>query len=137
MLFRSTSKLMSSSSHINHTTKQSVLALHRIMLLSMLPNLLGDVKAIFPPFTYLLKLTCIYKTEKAAIHNTQILARKLRADYSNLYIFGPTPAFYERQRDTHRWQIVVKSPTRTTLLNIIAQLPSTHWQYDIDPINLL
>ncbi len=94
-------------------------------------------KSHFPPFTYLLKLTCIYKTEKAAINNTQILARKLRTDYSNLFIFGPTPAFYERQRDTHRWQIVVKTPTRTTLLNIIAQLPSTHWQYDIDPINLL
>ena len=42
-----TSKLMLSSNHINHTTKQSVLARHRIMLLSMLPNLLGDVKAIF------------------------------------------------------------------------------------------
>ena len=94
-------------------------------------------KSHFPPFTYLLKLTCIYKTEKAAINNAQILAKKLRADYSNLYIFGPTPAFYERQRDTYRWQIVVKSPTRTTLLNIIAQLPPTHWQYDIDPMNLL
>ena len=94
-------------------------------------------KSHFPPFTYLLKLTCIYKTEKAAIHNTQILARKLRTDYPNLYIFGPTPAFYERQRNTYRWQIVVKSPTRTTLLNIIAQLPPTHWQYDIDPMNLL
>ena len=94
-------------------------------------------KSHFPPFTYLLKLTCIYKTEKAAINNAQILAKKLRADYSNLYIFGPTPAFYERQRDTYRWQIVVKSPTRATLLDIIAQLPSTHWQYDIDPMNLL
>ena len=94
-------------------------------------------KSHFPPFTYLLKLTCIYKTEKAAINNAQILAKKLRTDYPNLYIFGPTPAFYERQRDTYRWQIVVKSPTRTTLLNIIAQLPPTHWQYDIDPMNLL
>ena len=94
-------------------------------------------KSHFPPFTYLLKLTCIYKTEKAAINNAQILAKKLRTDYPNLYIFGPTPAFYERQRDTYRWQIVVKSPTRTTLLNIIAQLPPTRWQYDIDPMNLL
>ena len=93
-------------------------------------------KSHFPPFTYLLKLTCIYKTEKAAINNAQILAKKLRTDYPNLYICS-TPAFYERQRNTYRWQIVVKSPTRTTLLNIIAQLPPTHWQYDIDPMNLL
>ena len=42
-----TSKLMLSSNHINRTTKQFVLALHRITPPSTLPNLPGAVKAIF------------------------------------------------------------------------------------------
>src|SRR5690606_23908532 len=35
-------------------------------------------RAQFPPFCYLLKLTCIYKTEKAAASNAKKLALELR-----------------------------------------------------------
>lgn len=91
----------------------------------------------FPPYSYLLKLTCIYKTEATAIKNSKQFATTLRANYPNVTIFGPTPAFYERQRDTHRWQIVVKAPSRSELLKIISELPRTHWQFDIDPMSLL
>lgn len=95
-------------------------------------------RAKFPPFTYLLKLTCVYKTEPAAVRNSAELARELRARHSDVTIFGPTPSFYERQRDTYRWQIVIKSTNRTTLESIIrADLPAAHWQYDLDPMSLL
>ena len=94
-------------------------------------------KGHFPPYTHLLKLTCIYKTEASAIKNSQKQFTRLKQDYPNVHLFGPSPAFYERQRDTYRWQIIVKSPNRATLLEIINSLPSTHWQYDIDPISLL
>lgn len=95
-------------------------------------------KTFFPPFTYLLKLTCVYKTERTTISHAQNLAAVLRSRHPRVTIFGPTPAFYERQRDTYRWQIVVKSTDRQTLLDIIAHdLPSAHWQYDIDPMTLL
>lgn len=91
----------------------------------------------FPPFSYLLKLTCAYKTEAAAVRNAQSLAQALRKNFQGVTILGPTPAFYERQRDTYRWQITVKSPRRETLLAIIANLPARGWQYDIDPASLL
>lgn len=92
----------------------------------------------FPPFTYLLKLTCIYKTESAAIKNSQKFALELREKVGeNVQILGPTPAFYERQRDTFRWQLVVKSPKRSELVKIIHYLPPTHWQFELDPISLL
>lgn len=91
----------------------------------------------FPPFSYLLKLTCVYKTEAAAVRNAQSLAQTLRKNFQDVAILGPTPAFYERQRDTYRWQITVKSPRRETLLAIIASLPARGWQYDIDPASLL
>lgn len=92
----------------------------------------------FPPFTYLLKLTCIYKTETAAVKNAQKLANELRAKaIEDVQILGPTPAFYERQRDTYRWQLVLKSPKRAALVAILPHIPPTHWQYELDPISLL
>lgn len=94
-------------------------------------------QANFPPFTYLLKFVCTYKTEAAAIRNSKTLANQIRARHSDVSVFGPTPAFYERQRDTYRWQITVKSAKRAQLLTIIDELPSQYWQYDIDPNNLL
>lgn len=95
-------------------------------------------RALFPPFTFLLKLSCIYKTEAAAIKNAQNFARQLRAmNIPDLQILGPTPAFYERQHDTYRWQLVLKSPRRATLVSVLDHLPSAHWQFELDPASLL
>lgn len=95
-------------------------------------------RGLFPPFTYLLRLTCIYKTEAAAIKNAQNLAGVLRTkNILDIQILGPTPAFYERQRDTYRWQLTIKSPKRSALLEVLQHLPPTHWQFDLDPISLL
>jgi len=95
-------------------------------------------KALFPPFCYLLKLTCIYKTEKAAIANAQKLAALLRQKVeSDISILGPTPAFRERQASTYRWQLVIKSPRRSALVTLLQHLPPSHWQYELDPLSLL
>lgn len=94
-------------------------------------------RAHFPPFTYLLKLTCSYKTEAAAIRNAQQLASRIRQEYPSVHVLGPTPAFYERQRDTYRWQLIIKSPSRAMLTDICTDLPGAHWQFDLDPYSLL
>lgn len=95
-------------------------------------------RANFPPFTHLLKLICIYKSEDAAIRNAQAYARTIRQQSpSRVEVLGPTPAFYERVRDTYRWQLVVKSPIRTDLTDIVQKLPATHWQFELDPGSLL
>jgi primosomal protein N' (replication factor Y) len=95
-------------------------------------------RAQFPPFVFLLKLTCIYKSEDAAIRNSQILAKKLRQILpEGVEILGPTPAFYERQRDTYRWQLVLKSKRRALLVDSLQHLPPTHWQFELDPISLI
>lgn len=91
----------------------------------------------FPPYSYLLKMTCIYKTEAASIRNSKKLAQELKAKLPELEILGPTPAFYERAGDTYRWQIVVKSRRRADLLKALALLPSANWQYELDPVSLL
>lgn len=95
-------------------------------------------RAHFPPFTHLMKLICIYKTEDATIRNAQKLARQLRDTLPpHVELLGPTPAFYERVRDTYRWQIIVKSPIRKNLVDLIKYLPPTHWQFELDPASLL
>lgn len=92
----------------------------------------------FPPFTHLLKLTCIYKTEVATIKNAQAFAKQLRTQLPpDIQILGPTPAFYERQHDTYRWQLILKSPRRALLVDALKHLPATHWQAELDPISLL
>ena len=92
----------------------------------------------FSPFTFLLKLTCIYKTETTAVKNAQKLAVELREKIpEEVEILGPTPAFYERQRDTYRWQLTLKSPSRQALLDVLKHVPRQHWQFELDPLSLL
>lgn len=95
-------------------------------------------RAHFPPFSFLLQLTCVYKTEAAAIRNAQSLARELKKHTApDVEILGPTPAFYERQHDTYRWQLLLKSPKRAELIDALIHVPLTHWQAELDPISLL
>lgn len=95
-------------------------------------------KAGFPPFVYLLKLTCLYTTETASIRAAQKLAVELRKSVKpDVTILGPTPAFYERQHNTYRWQLVLKSPKRDYLVEALSLVPPTHWQSELDPTSLL
>lgn len=95
-------------------------------------------KALFPPYTFLLKLTCIYASEAACIRAAQALAKELRANIrQDVTILGPTPAFYERRHDSYRWQLVLKSPKREYLIQALTYVPKTHWQSELDPTSLL
>ena len=95
-------------------------------------------RANFPPYTFLLKLVCVYKTEAAAIRNAKNLATTLHSNTpSRVEVLGPTPAFYERAGDTYRWQLVLKSPKRQDLTDALSYLPPAHWQYELDPTSLL
>jgi primosomal protein N' (replication factor Y) len=95
-------------------------------------------RALFPPYTYLLKLTCVYKTEATAIKNSQKIAKELCLKINkNVRILGPTPSFYERQNGVYRWQLVLKSPKREYLIEALRQIPTTHWQFELDPTSLL
>ena len=90
----------------------------------------------FPPFRYLLKLTCSYKTESGAINASQKLAGELRKSYPKFEILGPTPAFHERLGGNYRWQLVVKASQRSELVAIAKNVPAG-WMADLDPASLL
>ncbi len=95
-------------------------------------------RANFPPYTYLLKATCTYKSEAASVRAARQLAGTLRPLLKpGDEIVGPAPAFYERARDSYRWQLIVKSRSRTQLVKLAEHIPSAHWQFELDPISLL
>lgn len=92
---------------------------------------------LFPPFCYLLTLTCRRANQASAQKAAEKLAKDLSSNVRlRILIEGPTPAFHEKAQDKYQWQLVVKAKDRSQLLNVIAMLPSG-WSYDIDPMNLL
>lgn len=93
-------------------------------------------KYMFPPFCYLLKLTCRRASAKSAETTAQKLAHNLRVRSLKIAIDGPSPSYYERIGNKYQWQLVVKSKDRRELLKVIKSLPAD-WSYDIDPLNLL
>ena len=90
----------------------------------------------FPPFVHLLKLRVLRATSKSAEKAAGELAAALAAQHPGITIDGPAPSFHPRERGKYSWQLLVKSPARAALVDIIHALPSG-WTYDIDPINLL
>lgn len=102
-------------------------------------EILQRKKSNFPPFCYLLLLTCSYKNEKSAINNATKLMDKLAANRhsKNVEILGPTPAFHERLGGNYRWQIIIKSKKRSTLIELLKLVPKNNWQVDLDPSSLI
>lgn len=90
----------------------------------------------FPPYSYLLKLSCKRATAKSAEETSKRLAQKISKSSYEVTVEGPAPSFYEKIQGKYQWQIIVKSRRRGELLKIINELPA-QWSYDIDPLNLL
>lgn len=90
----------------------------------------------FPPFCFLLKLTCRRASVSAAAKSANTLAQKISQSSPQVIVDGPSPSFQEKVGKKFQWQLVIKAADRSELLKIINGLPSG-WSYDIDPLNLL
>ena len=91
---------------------------------------------LFPPFCFILKISCSRKSQSAAMDAISKTKRLVEGLAVKATIIGPTPRFNERAQGMYQWQLIVKSKSRVDLLSIIEHLPAnTH--YDIDPSNLL
>lgn len=91
----------------------------------------------FPPFCFLLKLTCRRASSKAAEKASEQFLYTLQSMSLPLLIEGPMPSFHSKVGDKFEWQLILKTKQRPALLKVIAVLPKSGWSYDIDPINLL
>lgn len=91
----------------------------------------------YPPFVFLLKLTCERVQLATVQKTTQGFAQKLRQLYPEIEVLGPSPALHERTNSGYRWQLVVKTKNRGVLLEIIDKHLPANWQHDLDPSTLL
>ncbi len=89
----------------------------------------------YPPYRYLLKLTFSHRQAEAATRATQALYDTLKQQ-GGVQVLGPAPAFHERAGGSFHWQIIVKSPRRSRLVEIARTVPND-WKTDLDPINVL
>lgn len=89
-----------------------------------------------PPYRHALKLSCKRKTAKGAQNASIKLAEKLKKSHRNIHILGPAPAWREQLNGQWYWNIIITSPTRDTLRQIVARLPA-NWRADLDPSDFL
>lgn len=99
---------------------------------------LADRKELqYPPYHYVLKLTCKRKTDQGAKKSASTLAERIRTEYGgNVTVRGPAPAWKNRVNNYFYWHIIITSGKRERLLDIMRKLPH-NWRADIDPVNLL
>jgi primosomal protein N' (replication factor Y) len=90
----------------------------------------------FPPFSYLMQLTCRRATLKGAEQASRKLKEELMTKKLPVEIIGPNPSFYSRRGKYYYWQIVVKSKKRSHLIELTKGIPQD-WTINLDPINLL
>lgn len=90
----------------------------------------------FPPFCYMLKLSCSRATKAGANKAALLLAEKLSASGLAIHVTGPSPAFIEKNNNKYVWQIIIRAQKRTELIKAVKILPA-NWTYDLDPSNLL
>jgi len=99
-------------------------------------NELAERKLLkYPPFVYLLKLTCARASRQSAQKAADSLASDL-VKVGKIEISGPAPAWREKLGPKYHWQIIVKSRQRSQLVEIANSLPSG-WTHDLDPMDLL
>ena len=90
----------------------------------------------FPPYHFLLKVSCERASSASARSACQKLADQLRTAGSPVIVEGPTPRFIEKLAGKYAWHLIVKARNRGHLLDVIKALPSGFY-YDLDPSDLL
>lgn len=92
---------------------------------------------LFPPFCYVLKISCSRKSSASAEKAVGVIHTVLQSIKLKIRLSDPAPSFYEHTHGMYHWQLVLKSKNRQELTKALAALPPGNWQYDIDPSNLL
>lgn len=90
----------------------------------------------YPPFRYLLKISCRRASSDSAERATKAFAKKLEELGLAIEVDGPAPAFHEKVGGEYQWQLVIKAAKRSDLLIALKILPNG-WSYDLDPADLL
>ena len=93
-------------------------------------------KYLYPPFVFLLKMTITKKSVKLGFSKAQAITKKLQQQHTDILILGPSQPARPAVSGGTRWQVIVKSKNRTTLVEI-AKAHSSEWTIDLDPITII
>ncbi len=93
----------------------------------------------YPPFTRLVRLEYRSPSEEKCLQEAELMAEILRTEIRRLGMaqtdfIGPVPCYTRKLFGRFRWQIILRGPDPTTMLN---GLPLLGWTVEVDPPNLL
>ncbi len=96
-------------------------------------------KFAYPPFTRLIRLTYSDPEAATAEGTAREFAATLRRERettgdTSVEVVGPTPCFPHRLRGRWRWQVVLRGPDPSSLLERLR--PGRGWVTDVDPVSL-
>jgi primosomal protein N' (replication factor Y) (superfamily II helicase) len=94
----------------------------------------------YPPFQRLARVLFRYPSESKAQKEAESVAQTIRQtirqkELTATKIIGPAPAFFQKQNDIYRWQIIVKGSDPAAALSDLR--PSGSMSIDIDPLDML
>jgi primosomal protein N' (replication factor Y) len=93
--------------------------------------------SLMPPFSFALKVSVIYQSEDYAHRKLEEFISKLKTNgISKIRVLGPSAAGQKLVSGKHKVQIVVLSPRRSILQDVIKHLPQ-NFSFDIDPVNFM
>ena len=95
-------------------------------------------KSQFPPFVQLIRLLYKNTSESVVKEETQrVFDQLLTFNFQLSTILGPSPAFFKKERNKFRYQIILKLKKRSKELNDYLRTLPKDWIIDVDPIDLL
>lgn len=92
---------------------------------------------LYPPFVFLLLITIPGAHPENAERSAKKIYQKINGMNLPVSASLPSPSFYTKIRGKFRWQIIIKSTTRSHLLKIQSELSNTNCICDLDPLHLL
>ena len=91
-------------------------------------------KYTYPPYCYLVKLECGFKSGELGKSKCESLAISL-AKQKGLTVLGPSKCYPFYKKGKHYWKVVIKSPSRKRLVEIAKQLDN-NWTINLDPFGI-
>lgn len=91
-------------------------------------------KYSYPPYSYLLKLECGYKSKSLAKLKCQQLLASLSGN-AKLQILGPVPTHPHIKNGKYFWKLIIKSKSRTSLVEVAKKLDN-NWILNLDPYGI-
>lgn len=97
---------------------------------------------VYPPFCRLIKLMLRKNDQAQAERQATDLAEKIKNNFKNIHVLGPSPSFLPKVGGKYRWQLILKitgndKENTVKIVGEINKLMDKDWSIDVDPITTL